>query len=79
MHDGIQTLRDQRGGGRVSFDEVADHLVDYCERNPGHAEVINRFAEFFAAVEFLPHDHDADPDRGLPAPGTFSVRSAPRR
>lgn len=68
MHDGIQTLRDQRGGGLVSFNDVADHLFDYCDRHPDHAVVLNRFAEFLAAVELIPHDHDAHPDRGLAAP-----------
>lgn len=68
MHDGIRTLRDRRGTGMVSFDEVADHLVDYCDRHPHHAEAMNRFAEFLTAVELIDHDHAADPDRGLPAP-----------
>lgn len=74
MHEGIQTLRDQRGAGVVSFNEVADHLFDYCDRHPGHAEAVNRFAEFLAAVELIPHDHDADPDRGLPAPRVTASR-----
>lgn len=67
MHDGMNTLRDQRGAALVSFNEVADHLVDFCDRHPDHSDTMNRFAEFLAAVEFIPHDHDADPDRGLPA------------
>jgi hypothetical protein len=68
MHDGIRTLRDQRGTNLVSFNEVADHLFDYCDRHPDASEPLNRFAEFLAAVELIPHDHDADPERGLPAP-----------
>jgi hypothetical protein len=67
MHEGIRTLRDQRGSQQVTFNEVADHLVDYCDRHPGTAGPLNGFAEFLAAVELIPHDHNADPDRGLPA------------
>ena len=66
--DGIAVLRDQRGAGLVSFNEVADHLFDYCNRHPEEAATLHHFAEFLAAVEFVPHDHDADPDRGLPVP-----------
>lgn len=68
MYEGIRTLRHQRGPGLVSFDDVADHLFDYCDRHPEDAEALNCFAEFLAAVELIPHDHDAEPDRGLPAP-----------
>ena len=68
MIDGIGMLRAQRGHGEVSFSDVADHLYDYCDLHPEHAEAIQRFAAFLTAVEHVPHDHDADPDRGLPAP-----------
>lgn len=77
MHEGIQTLRDQRGSGAVTFEEVADHLFDYCDRHPEKAAALNGFAEFLAAVELIAHDHDADPDRGLPAPGRGALRTAP--
>lgn len=67
MDDGISTLRHQRGSGLVSFNDVADHLFDYCDLHPDEAAALHRFAAFLAAVEFIPHDHDADPDRGIPA------------
>lgn len=68
MIDGIGMLRAQRGDGTVTFNEVADHLYDFCDLHPEQAAVIQRFAAFLTAVELVPHDHDADPDRGLPAP-----------
>lgn len=68
MADGIRMLRAQRGENMVSFSDIADHLFDYCDLNPREAATIRRFAAFLAAVEHIPHDHDADPDRGLPAP-----------
>ncbi len=68
MADGIRMLRSHRGSQEVSFSNVADHLFDYCELHPSDAGAIQRFAAFLAAVEYIPHDHDADPDRGLPAP-----------
>ncbi len=67
MVDGIGMLRAQRGAALVSFNEVADHLFDYCHLHPEHAAVLQHFAAFLTAVEYVPHDHDADPDRGLPA------------
>lgn len=66
MGDGIQRLRVQRGSQQVSFNDIADHLFDYCDLHPDEAASIRRFAAFLAAVEYLPHDHDADPDRGIP-------------
>ena len=68
MVEGIAMLRAQRGDGTVSFNEVADHLYDYCDLHPEQAAALQEFAAFLTAVEFVPHDHDADPDRGLPAP-----------
>lgn len=68
MVEGIRMLREQRGTGSVTFNEVADHLFDYCDLHPDEASAIQRFAAFLTAVEMIPHDHDADPDRGLPAP-----------
>ena len=68
MIEGVNMLRAARGAQMVSFSDVADHLFDYAERNPDHREAIDRFATFLAVVEQVPHDHDADPDRGLPAP-----------
>ena len=68
MVKGIAMLREQRGAGLVSFNDVADHLFDYCDLHPEEAAALERFAAFLTAVEYIPHDHDADPDRGLPAP-----------
>lgn len=69
MTPGIFALRDQRGPQYVTFDEIADHLFDFVERNPNHAAVVDRIARFLADVEFVPHSHAADPNRGLRAPG----------
>ena len=68
MTEGINMLRAARGPNLVSFSDVADHLVDYMERNPGDRDVIDQFAVFLTLVEQIPHDHDLDPERGLPAP-----------
>jgi len=68
MTEGINMLRAARGPNLVSFSDVADHLVDYVERHPGDRDVIDQFAAFLTMVEQIPHDHDADPERGLPAP-----------
>ena len=68
MMDGIGMLRAQRGDGTVTFNEVADHLYDFCDLHPQQAAALQHFAAFLTAVERVPHDHDADPDRGLPAP-----------
>ncbi|MPZ73908.1 MAG: hypothetical protein GEU74_11875 [Nitriliruptorales bacterium] len=67
MDEGINLLRAHRGPQKVSFSDIADHLFDYCDLHPDEAEVIGRFAAFLAAVEYIPHDHDAHPDRGIPA------------
>ena len=74
MVEGINMLRAQRGHNQVSFNEVADHLFDYCDLHPAEAAVLERFAAFLTAVEYIPHDHDADPQRGLPAPLASSIR-----
>lgn len=63
---GIGRLRSERGRERVSFDDVADHLVDYIERHPGTRDSVDDLAAFLAQVERIDHDHDAAPDRGLP-------------
>lgn len=68
MVEGIRMLREARGAGSVTFNEVADHLYDFCDLHPEDAAAIQRFAAFLTAVEMVPHDHDAHPDRGLPAP-----------
>jgi hypothetical protein len=68
MTSGIDTLRAKRGAEQVTFGNVADHLVDFAERNPEQAETVDRLARFLAGVEDVDHDHGADPDRGLPPP-----------
>lgn len=64
--DGLDMLRSRRGEQMVSFSDVADHLFDYCDLHPDAAATLHNFAAFLTAVEHLPHDHDADPQRGLP-------------
>jgi hypothetical protein len=67
MGEHIQILRVSRGGQQVSFSEIADHLMDYVERYPEDHAATERLAAFLTWVEQVPHDHDADPLRGLPA------------
>jgi hypothetical protein len=55
--DGVRRLREARGGERVTFDEVADHMDDYCARRPESVAVLDGFAGFLAGVEQLPHRH----------------------
>jgi hypothetical protein len=66
MVDGIDMLRLGRGDQMVSFSDVADHLYDYCDLHPDEAAALQRFAAFLTAVEYIPHDHTAHPQRGLP-------------
>jgi Family of unknown function (DUF6104) len=69
MGEGVDRLRRRRGEEEVTFDNVADHLVDFAERHPGEADVIDRLARFLADVEDVDHHHERDPERGLPPPG----------
>ena len=73
MVDGITMLRAQRGEQSVAFSEVADHLFDYCGLHPEAAATLHHFAAFLTAVEYVPHDHDAHPDRGLPGPVAAAI------
>lgn len=73
MADGIDMLRSERGEQMVSFSDIADHLFDYCDLHPGAAAALQNFAAFLTAVEHLPHDHDADPQRGLPRLAALSA------
>jgi hypothetical protein len=75
MVEGIDMLREQRGANSVTFNEIADHLFDFCDLHPEESGALQRFAAFLTAVEYIPHDHDADPDRGLPAPIAATVRA----
>lgn len=54
----IRELRRRRGADKVSFDQVADHLVDFAVAHPTHRDAIDRLAAFLARVEHTPHDHD---------------------
>jgi hypothetical protein len=63
--DGIALLRDRRGSEDVTFDDVADHLVDFVDRDQAARDVVDRLARFLAEVEQVHHDHGADPDRGV--------------
>jgi hypothetical protein len=63
-------LKRKRGDERVTFEHIADHLVDFAERNPEHADVVADVANFLAAVEDVEHDHsisehrsEIEPDR----------------
>lgn len=64
-HEGIDLLRSQRGTQQVTFNDVADHLVDYVDRHPDSRAVVDGLAAFLARVERIDHDHDASPQRGL--------------
>ena len=68
MSSGIDVLRDRRGDERVTFGDVADHLVDFAERHPEAARTVDSLARVLARVEDVDHDHDADTERGLPPP-----------
>jgi Family of unknown function (DUF6104) len=56
--DGVQRLRDRRGEERVSFNDVADHLEDFVDREPGSRGTVDRIASFLAGVEDVDHEHD---------------------
>jgi hypothetical protein len=66
VSSGIDRLRAKRGSQRVSFDDVADHLVDFAERHPEAAGTVDALGDFLAGVEDVRHDHEADPERGVP-------------
>jgi Family of unknown function (DUF6104) len=53
---GIQQLRDRRGSEQVTFNDVADHLVDFAERHPHLRPDVDSLASFLAA-ELHPHQH----------------------
>jgi hypothetical protein len=61
-------LRDKRGDQQVTFDDIADHLVDFAERHPELDAVTADIAEFLAVVEDVEHDHSEDEDTGGIAP-----------
>jgi hypothetical protein len=55
---GVARLRAARGREEVSFDDVADHLVDYAHRHAEHRAALDGLASFLADVEHTDHDHD---------------------
>lgn len=63
--EGIRRLRSLRGGEQVTFNDVADHLVDFTDRDPSARDVVDRVAAFLAEVERVDHSHENDPERGL--------------
>lgn len=67
----VSLLRERRGEQRVSFNHVADHLVDFAERFPQSRAVVERLAVFLAGVEQADHDH--------PAPGAAELRGGTLR
>lgn len=64
IQEAADDLRRKRGAERVSFDHVADHLVDFAERHPEHEQVVADIARFLAVVEDVRHDHSEDEDTG---------------
>lgn len=55
--EGISRLKRLRGEERVTFADVADHLVDFASDHPDQAAVIDRRAGFLAEVEQVDHSH----------------------
>lgn len=48
---GIGELRDRRGEERVTFNELADQLVEFADRSPNDATVVDALASFLARGE----------------------------
>jgi len=57
----IEELRDARGDERVTFGDVADHLMDALDRRPDAADEIGMIARHLKDVERRPHGHDDPP------------------
>jgi hypothetical protein len=58
--EGVELLRAKRGEQTVTFNDIADHLVEFHELFPDDADAIHRFAAFLARVEDEDHDHDKE-------------------
>jgi hypothetical protein len=56
---GVDLLRKLRGDERVSFNDVADHMIDYAKLHPGALRAIDAFARYVAEIEGVDHDHDS--------------------
>ena len=63
MRDEILRLRDKRGGQKVTFDQVADHMSDFARLHPDARPVIDGLAGFLADIEERPHPHDGRQER----------------
>jgi hypothetical protein len=48
---GIAELRDRRAGDDVTFGELADLLVQFAERSPQDAAVVDALASFLAKAD----------------------------
>lgn len=59
LHDvDVSLLRERRGSQKASFDEIADHMVEFVDRYPQARGTIERLAVFLAGVEGRPHAHE---------------------
>ena len=54
---GVDLLRKRRGGERVTFGDVADHVTDYMKLHPPAFETLDAFARYLAELE---NDHHAN-------------------
>ena len=48
---GIGELRDRGGDEQITFNELADRLVEFVERSPQDAATIDAFASYLAKAE----------------------------
>jgi hypothetical protein len=54
---GVALLRRLRGVEVVSFNDVADHMVDYIRIEPSVGAAVDAFAHYLARVERIDHEH----------------------
>ena len=47
---GIELLRKLRGDERISFSDIADHMIDYAKNHPGAFSAIDAFARCLAEL-----------------------------
>lgn len=57
MIQGIELLRAKRGDEKVSFNDIADHLVQFHELFPDETDTVHRIAAFLAKIDDKPHTH----------------------
>ena len=70
---GIERLRSERGKEKITFNDVVDHLVDFVDRYPECADVVDGVAHFLAEVEEVDHDHERDEGGGIKPGETVEV------